>query len=143
MEKYVLDLKTEYWECSDGCCSGTGTEVFINEDIRVGGFSDLGPCQMDDIKRFVSELNKEHEKLELIFTVELDEDGDISDLIYLNETLIANTVADSNVYPMILEKLGIVFEEIHYDYEYNVWVKEKKLVTYIDKVIPSTKRVTW
>lgn len=127
MSKYEVSLETDYWECGDGCCSGDDTTVTVN-DIEIGCYGDFSYSQFEGVNKLIEILNQNDENLTLMFTVEIDEDGDLQDAIYLNDIKITNSVWACEVYSAVLNKLKLSYQYILHDLDWDVWTDEKKLI---------------
>lgn len=132
MNKYKMTMKSDYWECGDGCCSGEETTVFINH-IEIGTYSELHLEHHDGLRRFLARLNESEQDLVVSFTVDVDEYGELEDALYLNDVKITNTCWECRLYTDILDSLEIPYSCRLYEVEWDIWKKEKRLVLVLEE----------
>ena len=132
MKKYEMKLDTERWQCGDGCCDGERTTVTVNE-MEIGTYGDLSMENFNALELFITMLNENDSELILSYSAQLDRDGDLSDAIYLNETLIANSVWGCEVYGDILDRFQLQYLYRNYDLDWDIWQKEKHLVLELEE----------
>lgn len=131
MSKYELIYNANHWECGDGCCDGTEYQILINNN-EIGWYSDLSRDNFDALDRFINVLNKGVEDYKLVYSAELDKDGDLDDVIYLNSIKITNSLWECDMFEDILEKLKLQHEIIVYDLDWDIWKNEKRLVLVLE-----------
>lgn len=131
MTKYELNMVTEDWECGDGCCSGDSTLITINE-VEIGWYGELRDNQFNAVSNMMKILNEHSSQLTLTFSFENDKEGNLEDVIYLNDTKLTNSLRVSELYVDILNKLEIPYRYVTYDYDWDIWHEEKELVLEIE-----------
>lgn len=118
MKQYKLDVKTDYWQCGDGCCDGSNSALFIN-GIEVGTYGDLSFANLADLDTFINMLNQNHSDLVLTYGRKADESNEVRDSVQFNGKEISETYWNSQMYSDVLDalKLPYLYRMLDLDWE--------------------------
>lgn len=126
MSKYKLNYDTRWWTCGDGCCDDQFTTITVN-GIEIGTYSFFN--DIDVMKLIIDSLNSDEvNEYTLKCAIEIDEYGELDDVLYFNNKKTDGCISNLNALISLFEKLKVSYTYIEQDWDYQSWCIDKELI---------------
>lgn len=124
-KRFYVDVRDDWWECGDGCCSGVRSDVYVN-DVEVFSMESAPFDFEESVYRFIGMLNEleEGQEIEIVYSYVLDDtdDGsgfgdDLDDAVFVGGILLSVAYYGTDPFGAIARELGVDHRVVMCEYD--------------------------